>query len=63
MTPAIEDLIMHRATAAKIKAKAVEEGFVTMRDYGWEKTLSGDTTVEEVLAATTVELVIETSKT
>ena len=62
VTPAIEDLIMHGATAAKIKQKAVEEGFITMRDYGWEKVLSGDTTVEEVLAATTVELVIEQSK-
>ena len=27
-----------------------------MRDYGWHKVMSGDTTIEEVLAATTVEL-------
>jgi type II secretory ATPase GspE/PulE/Tfp pilus assembly ATPase PilB-like protein len=56
VTPAIEDLIVTGASTAQIKEKAIEEGFITMREYGWQKVLSGDTTVEEVLAATTVEL-------
>jgi len=56
VTPAIEDLIVTGASTAQIKEKAIAEGFINMRDYGWQKVLSGDTTVEEVLAATTVEL-------
>ncbi len=59
VTPAIEDLIVHGASSAQIKEKAVEEGFITMREYGWQKVLCADTTVEEVLAATTVELKTE----
>lgn len=59
VTPAIEDLIVRSASSAEIKAKAVEEGFIPMRDYGWQKVMSGDTTVEEVLAATTVELIAD----
>ena len=56
VTPAIEELIVGGASSAEIKAKAIEEGFIPMRDYGWHKVMSGDTTIEEVLAATTVEL-------
>ncbi len=56
VTPAIEDLIVNRASSAQIKETAISEGFITLREYGWQKVLSGDTTVEEVLAATTVEL-------
>ena len=59
VTPAMEDLIVRGASSADLKAKAIEEGFMTMREYGWQKVLEGDTTVEEVLDATTVELVID----
>ena len=56
VTPAIENLIVTGASTAQIKETAISEGFITMREYGWQKVLSSDTTVEEVLAATTVEL-------
>jgi len=59
VTPAIEDLIVSGASSAEIKKKATEEGFINMRDYGWYKVLSGDTTLEEVMSATTVELKLE----
>ena len=59
VTPAIEDLIVSGASSAEIKQKATEEGFINMRDYGWHKVLSGDTTLEEVMSATTVELKLE----
>ena len=59
VTPGIEDLIVRGASSAEIKTKALEEGFVPMRDYGWHKVMSGDTTLEEVLAATTVELRVD----
>jgi type II secretory ATPase GspE/PulE/Tfp pilus assembly ATPase PilB-like protein len=56
VTPAVESLIARSASSAEIKAQAIAEGFIPMREYGWHKVLSGDTTIEEVLAATTVEL-------
>jgi len=56
VTPSIEELIVKGASSAEIKSKAIEEGFIPMREYGWHKVMNGDTTVEEVLAATTVEL-------
>ena len=56
VTPSIEELIVRGASSAEIKSKAIEEGFIPMREYGWHKVMNGDTTVEEVLAATTVEL-------
>ncbi|MDB4712556.1 GspE/PulE family protein, partial [Verrucomicrobiales bacterium] len=59
VTPAIEGLIISGASSAEIKQKAIEEGFINMRDYGWYKVLSGDTTLEEVMSATTVELKLE----
>ena len=52
-------MIVRGASSAEIKTKALEEGFVPMRDYGWHKVMSGDTTLEEVLAATTVELRVD----
>jgi len=59
VTPGIEELIVRGASTAEIKTKAIEEGFIPMRDYGWHKVISGDTTLEEVLAATTVELRVD----
>ncbi len=59
VTPAIEDLIVKNASSSDIKAQAIKEGFLTMRQYGWQKVLQGETTAEEVIAATTVELNIE----
>ena len=59
VTPAIEDLIVSGASSAEIKQKATEEGFIHMREYGWYKVLTGDTTLEEVMSATTVELKVE----
>lgn len=48
----IRDLIMRRASAAEIAAKAKEEGMMTMREDGVQKVLAGITTVEEVLRVT-----------
>ena len=59
VTPAIEDLIVSGASSAEIKQKATQEGFINMREYGWYKVLTGDTTLEEVMSATTVELKVE----
>ncbi|MEM7147444.1 MAG: ATPase, T2SS/T4P/T4SS family [Verrucomicrobiota bacterium] len=56
ITPKIQDLIVGRASSAAIRAQADKEGFISLRDYGWMKVLSGDTTVEEVVSVTSNEL-------
>ena len=48
----IKELILQRASAEKIKAKAVSLGMRTLRQDGWEKILLGWTTPVEVLRVT-----------
>ena len=45
-------LMGSRAAAAVLKAKAIAEGMVPMRDYGWAKVINGETTIDEVIAVT-----------
>ena len=52
----MEEAIVQGKSSAELKALAAKEGFIGMREYGWEKVLSGETTVEEVVSATTNEL-------
>ncbi len=49
MTPAIQHLVLERASAADIKKKAVEEGMKTMMRDGAEKAAAGLTSIEEVI--------------
>ena len=51
----IQDLIVRRATEGEILKQAISEGFIDMRDYGYWKVMEGETTLEEVLSATTTE--------
>lgn len=44
----IQDLILKRSTSSEIQAQAEREGMVTMRQDGYLKALSGQTTVAEV---------------
>jgi type IV pilus assembly protein PilB len=48
ITPEIQDLILKRATSTEINKKAEEQGMVNMRQDGYLKALSGDTTLTEV---------------
>ena len=52
VTEKIQDAILQRATANKIKSIAREEGLITMMEDGIAKVLQGMTTVDEVLRAT-----------
>jgi len=45
----IRQLIMERATANRIKDKAVQSGMKTLNQAGWEKVQAGLTTPQEVL--------------
>ena len=51
----MQELIAERAPAGALRAKAREEGMVPMRDYGWLKVISGETTLEEVIAVTAAD--------
>jgi general secretion pathway protein E/type IV pilus assembly protein PilB len=51
-TPALQPLVLNRASSQEIKSQAVAEGMVTLRHYGWRRVLEGLTTVEEVLRVT-----------
>lgn len=48
VSEAIQDLILKRSTSSDIQAQAEREGMVTMRQDGFLKALSGETTVAEV---------------
>lgn len=48
VTPTIQELILNRATSAKIQSVAQKEGMITMRQDGFLKALSGQTTLPEV---------------
>ncbi len=51
----IEEMILKRATANEIQAKAVEQGTVTMREDGYLKAVTGITTLEEVNRVTAAD--------
>ena len=55
ISPAIQELIADRAPSISLRTKAIEEGMIPMRDYGWKKVISGETTLEEVIAVTAAE--------
>ena len=52
VTPAIQDMVLARETARKIKFRAMEEGMVTLRRSGLVKIAEGITSLEEVLRET-----------
>ena len=56
LTVPMQELIAHGAPASEVKALAVEEGYVPMREYGWEKVMQGETTIEEVISVTSSDL-------
>lgn len=49
VSPAIQDMIIHKATAEAIQQQALNEGMTTMIDDGVEKVRTGLTTIHELL--------------
>jgi type II secretory ATPase GspE/PulE/Tfp pilus assembly ATPase PilB-like protein len=56
LTTTMQDLIAHSAGANEIKAQAVKDGYIPMREYGWHKVMQGETTIEEVISVTSSDL-------
>jgi type II secretory ATPase GspE/PulE/Tfp pilus assembly ATPase PilB-like protein len=50
--PALQDLILRRASARAIREKAVALGMKTLAEDGWDKIAEGVTTVDEVTRVT-----------
>ena len=55
VTETLRPLIMNRAPASTIAARAMEAGMRTLRTDGWTKVKNGVTTIEEVLRVTQIE--------
>ena len=53
VTPDLSELILKGASAAAIRDKALEEGFVTLKENAARRALDGTTTVEEALGVST----------
>jgi type II secretory ATPase GspE/PulE/Tfp pilus assembly ATPase PilB-like protein len=58
----IKDLILKKTPSSQIKKLAVSRGMRTLRQDGWQKTISGLTTPEEVMKVTSIEDYAETEK-
>jgi len=52
ITPRIQRLINERASSQDIKREALNDGMLTLREYGIKKLAAGETTFEEVMAST-----------
>ncbi|HEU4363923.1 MAG TPA: type II secretion system protein GspE, partial [Candidatus Krumholzibacteria bacterium] len=52
ITPTLREMIVDRASNAEIKAQAIKEGMLTLRQDGIEKFKLGQTSLEEVLRET-----------
>jgi general secretion pathway protein E/type IV pilus assembly protein PilB len=51
-TEAVRELAQERASTWEIKKACLEGGMKTLRDDGWRKVISGDTSVDEILRIT-----------
>src|SRR5580700_12207758 len=55
LNEALRPLILGRAAASTIAARAIDQGMRTLRTDGWNKVKAGRTTIEEVLRVTQIE--------
>ena len=59
VTDRLADAITTRKTGNQLRALAVEEGLVSLREFGWRKVAAGVTSVEEVVRVTTADVEIQ----
>ncbi|SKA86450.1 general secretion pathway protein E [Prosthecobacter debontii] len=55
LTPAMGELVTHKASSAQLMQQAYKDGYRPMREYGVRKVLAGNTTIEEVISVTVAE--------
>src|SRR5436190_2941746 len=52
VTEQLRRLVIRKATGSELKARATQDGMLTLRQDGWRRVLRGQTTVEEVVRVT-----------
>lgn len=55
LTPAMGELVTHKASSGDLMKQAYRDGYRPMREYGVRKVLAGHTTIEEVISVTVAE--------
>ena len=55
VTPGMEELISQGKPGDILRAKALQEGMVPLRQDGWNRVIAGVTTVEEVVRVTSAD--------
>jgi type II secretion system protein E len=55
-TDELKDMIVQRTNANQLRAVAMKQGMVTLRQDGWNKVMAGKTTIEEVARVTAADL-------
>ncbi len=58
-TEKLRELALERASTWKIKQAGLNEGMRTLRDDGWLKVISGDTSIEEVVRITKTDRIMK----
>jgi type II secretory ATPase GspE/PulE/Tfp pilus assembly ATPase PilB-like protein len=48
--PKLSELVTSHAAYSDLKQRSLDNGMVTLRNYGWNKVSDGQTTIEEVLS-------------
>ncbi|MDE0861721.1 MAG: GspE/PulE family protein [Akkermansiaceae bacterium] len=54
----MEDLVAKAAPLPELRAQAIKDGYIPMREYGWRKVFKGETTIQEVISVTASDLVV-----
>jgi type IV pilus assembly protein PilB len=52
ITASLQALVLQQASAGELAAQAAREGVRSLRQAGMSKVAAGETTIEEVMAAT-----------
>jgi general secretion pathway protein E len=56
LTQPMQQLVAHKAQERELRAQAIKDGYIPMRDYGWHKVMKGETTIEEVISVTSSDI-------
>lgn len=56
LTPQLQDLVQQKSSPSVLRAKAAEQGMISLRSYGWKRVMEGTTSVEEVLRVTSADI-------
>jgi general secretion pathway protein E/type IV pilus assembly protein PilB len=56
VTPALQEMISQNKSGELLRAKALQEGMVPLRQDGWNRVIAGTTTIEEVVRVTAADV-------